>query len=164
MFQARIIGLVGVLVLALGACSAGSSTEASAVTFDLELVEIKGSTDGISAPDVDPKSLSAGYGFTPPGEFEAENPSKWQVATYMFSPGAMTVIQGDEVTLRMFGVNGDEHVASLRAPDGSTVESFTVNRGREVTVSFTAEQAGHYKLVCDNHSPTMTADILSIAG
>jgi plastocyanin len=154
--------LAVVWALVLGACASGSSAAPGDVTFDVELVEIKGSTDGISAPDVDPESLSSGYGYTPPGEYDSENADKWQVATYMFSPGAMSVIKGDEVTLRMFGVNGDEHVINLEAPDGSTaVEAFTVNRGREVSVSFTADQAGHYKLICVTHGPTMTADILS---
>lgn len=154
--------LVVTLVLAIAACTPGSSADPAEVTFDVELVEIKGSTDGIQAPDVDPKSLSKGYGFTPPGEFDAENPDLWQVATYMFSPGAMSVIQGDDVTLRMFAVNGNEHVVTVQAPDGSNaVEAFTINRGREVIVNFTADQAGHYKIICVTHGPTMTADILS---
>lgn len=157
-----IIVLVAFTALVVAACSSGNAAEPSDVTFDVELVEIKGSTDGIPPPEVDPTSLSKGYGYTAPGEYEAENPAKFQVATYMFSPGAMSVVPGDNVTLRMFGVNGDEHQIFVQAPDGSTVvDPFVVNRGREVTVSFEAEQAGHYKLICTSHAPTMTADILS---
>jgi len=149
--------------LALAACGDSSeSTAPSDVTFDVQLIEVKGATDGIAAPDTDPTDLSAGYGFKPPGEYDAENPSKWQVATYMFAPGAMSVVKDDQVTLRIFGVNGDEHTMFVQAPDGSmVVESFVVNRGREATVGFTAEQAGHYKFICATHAPTMTADILS---
>lgn len=163
MKNAKVLAAVlATLLVTLGACSSGALAEPGDVTFDVELVEIKGATDGIPAPDVDPKSLSKGYGYTQPGDFDAENPDKWQVAAYLFAPGAMSVIKGDDVTLRMFGVNGDEHVITVEAPDGSTaVESFTVNRGREVTVSFTADQAGHYRVICVTHSPTMTADILS---
>lgn len=160
----RIVALLVLGALVLAACGTSGAAPGD-VTFDVELVEIKGATDGISAPDPDPKSLSSGYGYTPPGEYDAENPDKWQVATYMFSPGAMSVVKGDEVTLRMFGVNGDEHAINLEAPDGSTViDAFVVNRGREVTVSFTADQTGHYKLICATHGPTMTADILSLSG
>ena len=66
------------------------------------------------------------------------------------------------MTLRMFGVNGDDHQIFVQAPDGSTVvEPFTANRGREYEVSFTADQTGHYKIICITHAPTMTADILS---
>jgi plastocyanin len=157
-----IIVLVAVAALAVAACSAADAAEPSDVTFDVELVEIKGATDGITPPDVDPTSLSKGYGYKAPGDYDAENPDKFQVATYMFAPGAMGVVTGDNVTLRMFGVNGDEHQIFVQAPDGSTVvDLFTINRGRELTVAFEADQAGHYKLICTTHGPTMTADILS---
>lgn len=160
----RLVVLLVIGALALAACGT-SGAAPSDVTFDVELIEVKGATDGIAAPDTNPETLSSGYGYTPPGEYDAENLNKWQVATYMFGPGAMSVVKGDDVTLRMFGVNGDEHQIFVQAPDGSTVvDSFTVNRGREVTVSFTADQAGHYKIICTTHAPTMTADILSTGG
>lgn len=164
MFETRkLLGLIAVAALLLGACASGA--QPGDVTFDVELIEIKGSTDGIPPPEVDPTSLSSGYGYKAPGEFEPDSPEKFQVATYMFSPGAMSVIAGDDVTLRLFGVNGDEHAILLEAPDGTTtIETFTINRGREVIVDFTADQAGHYKLICLTHAPTMTADILSISG
>jgi plastocyanin len=156
------LAVVGLILLA---CGETSSVTPGEVTFDVELIEVKGATDKLAAPETDPSSLSSGYGYTAPGEFNTENPSQWQVATYMYSPGAMSVIQGDAVTLRFFGVNGDEHTMFVQSPDGSTVvDAFTVNRGREETVNFTASQAGHYKIFCSTHTPTMTADILSIPG
>lgn len=160
----QLVVLLVIGALALTACGT-SGADPSDVRFDVELIEVKGATDGITAPDPNPETLSSGYGYTPPGEYDADNPNKWQVATYMFAPGAMSVVEGDDVTLRMFGVNGDEHQIFVQAPDGSTVvDSFTVNRGREVTVGFTADQAGHYKIICTTHAPTMTADILSTGG
>lgn len=160
-----LITMLVIGALALTACGTTSGADPSAVTFDVELIEVKGATDGITAPSPDPETLSKGYGYKPPGEYDADNPNKWQVATYMFSPGAMSVVQGDTVTLRMFGVNGDEHEIFVQAPDGSTVvEPFTANRGREYEVSFTADQTGHYKIICTTHAPTMTADILSTGG
>jgi len=165
MRRQRQVFLLVIAGLLLAACGTTTSADPGEVTFDVQLIEVKGATDGIDAPETDPATLSEGYGYTPPGEFDAENPNKWQVATYMFSPGAMSVVQGDQVTLRVFGVNGDEHTMLVQAPDGSTaIESFTVNRGREVTVDFTADQSGHYKIFCANHAPTMTADILSLGG
>lgn len=160
----RFVPVLLFVALVLAACST-SGADPGDVTFDVELIEVKGATDGISAPDTDPTSLSAGYGYKAPGEYDAENPDKWQVATYMFSPAAMTVVQGDEVTLRFFGVNGDHHGISLAAPDGTVVvDHFDMNRGREGLLTFTADQLGHYKLICADHSPTMTADILSLSG
>ncbi len=133
------------------------------VTFDVSIIEIKGATDGIPAPDVNPQDLSDGYRFKPPGEYDADNPNKWQVSTYMYSPAAMMVAQGDKVTLRTFVINGDEHTVWLEAPDGSTAASeVLMNRGREYTFSFTASQAGYYTLHCDEHEPTMSATILSL--
>jgi plastocyanin len=161
----RLAMFAAIAGVVLAACGSTTSAAPSDVTFDVQLIEVKGATDGIDPPDTDPATLSAGYGYTPPGEFDPENPDKWQVGTYMYSPGAMSVVQGDQVTLRIFGVNGDEHTMLVQAPDGSTVvESFTINRGREDTVNFTADQTGHYKIVCMSHAPTMTADILSIGG
>ncbi len=154
--------LIAFAMLAIGACG-GGGVDPSAVTFDIELIEIKGATDGISAPEVDPATLSAGYRYKAPGDYDADNPAKWQVSTYMFSPGAMTIAKGDDVTLRMFGINGDEHDIWVEAPDGTlAVPSFTVNRGREVSVDFEATQTGHYKIFCGTHGPTMTADIMAI--
>lgn len=160
----RLAALLVVGALALAACAAPGA-EPGEVTFDVELIEVKGATDGIASPDTDPRSLSTGYGYTAPGEYDSENPDKWQVATYMFAPGAMSVVQGDSVTLRFFGVNGDHHGISLVAPDGTTVVAdFEMNRGRERLLTFTADQLGHYKLICADHFPTMTADILALSG
>ena len=159
-----LIALLIVASGALAACSSDSSSaEPSAVTFDIEMIEVKGGTDGIPPPDVDPTTLSEGYRFTGPGDFDADNLDRWQVSTYMFAPGAMTVAKGDEVSLRVFGVNGDEHEVWVEAPDGTKVTSAHImNRGREYNLSFTAELTGHYKLICGNHAPTQ-ADIFSLS-
>lgn len=160
----RSIALIAVGALTLVACGTSGATP-SDVTFDVELIEIKGATDGIPAPEPDPSTLSSGYGYKAPGEYDADNPDKWQVATYMFSPAAMTVVEGDEVTFRLFGINGDHHAMTVVGPDGSTVvNSFDMSRGQETMVTFTADQLGHYKFICSTHAPTMTADLLSVSG
>lgn len=152
-----------VILVALLASGCGSNALApSEVTFDISVIEIKGATDGIEPPEVDPATLSTGYRFKPPGEYDESNLEKWQVSTYLFSPSALTVNQGDTVTLRIFVVNGDVHATHLEAPDGSHVETLTMNRGREYTITFTADEAGYYTLGCENHSPTMQAKILAI--
>ena len=154
-----VIAFVGSLV---SACAAGGTgLTPTSVTFDVSIIEIKGSTDGIPAPDVDPTTLSDGYRFSPPGEFDADNPAKWQVSTYLFSPSALTVSQGDKVVLRIFVINGDKHTVWLEAPDGSgAVSEVLMNRGREYAVEFTADQVGYYTLHCDEHDPTMSIRIL----
>jgi len=172
----RKIHLMVALVIVLGAVLGACGTTADdghtdhehgsneAVTFDVNVIEIKGATDGIEPPEVDPASLSTGYKFKAPGEYDADNPEKWQVSSYFYSPGELVVNQGDEVTLRTFVLNGDVHATWLEAPDGSKIEGteITMNRGRQYDVQFTADQVGYYTWTCGNHAPTMTAKILVI--
>ncbi len=158
--------IVALLLLALTIAGCAGIEEAGlsgeSVTIDVNVIEIKGATDGIEPPSVDPASLSSGYKFSAPGDYDAENPDKWQVSSYMFSPAELVVTQGSDVTLRTFVLNGDEHVTWLLAPDGSKVPGtdFTLNRGRQYEIEFTADQAGYYTWECTNHHPTMSAKIL----
>ena len=125
--------------------------------------EIKGSTSSadLAPPDVDPSTLSDGFGFKGPGDYDADNPDKWQVATYMWSPGNMIANQGDSISLHFFIVNGNEHEVWVEGPDGSTVVDETeMNRGREYFFDFDVSQAGVYRLICNNHEPTMTAELV----
>ncbi len=149
-------------------CGGGvtSALPAQSVTFDINLIEIKGATDGIEAPSTDPESLSSGYKFSPPGAFDSEKLERWQVSSYMFSPSELVVSQGSEVTLRTFVLNGDVHVARILAPDGSVVPGteITMNRGRQYEIVFVADQTGFYSWECSNHGPTMTAKILVLPG
>jgi plastocyanin len=72
----------------------------------------------------------------------------------------MTVPEGDTVDLTMFVLNGNVHDVWVEAPNGAeAVTEFTMNRGREYNKSFTASQAGTYRLICNTHEPTMTAYI-----
>jgi len=163
MFRTKKI-LLPLLILAslviAGCASSGLGLEGSEVLFDVSIIEIKGATDGIAPPDKHPEDLSAGYRFKPPGEYDESNPDKWQVSTYLFSPSAFTVVQGDKVTLRTFVINGDEHTVWLEAPDGTKIDETVMNRGREYNFNFTVDQAGYYTLNCTEHEPTMSATIL----
>jgi plastocyanin len=126
-------------------------------------LEIKGSTttDKLPPPAVNPVGLSKGYGFKGPGEAEKTAPQRWEVASYSFAPGFITVPQGDTVTLTVFVVNGDQHDVAVLAPDGQVVVPTAIwQRGREYQVSFVAENIGTYHLMCFAHAPTMTANIL----
>jgi len=165
MFKKNVFALaVFILTAILVAGCGGSGVAPSEVTIDVSIIEIKGSTDGIPAPDVDPASLSSGYRFKPPGEYDENSPDKWQVSTYLFSPSAFTVVKGDAVTLRTFVINGDEHTVWLESPDGTKGEKIVMNRGREYSFNFSADQAGYYTLHCDEHKPTMSVQILVLPG
>jgi plastocyanin len=126
-------------------------------------IEIKGSTTTttLAPPAVNPVDLSKGYGFKGPGEADKTTPQRWEVTSYTFVPGFITVPQGDTVTLTAFVVNGDQHDVAVLAPDGQVVvPTATWQRGREYHISFVAEKVGSYQLKCFAHAPTMTANIL----
>lgn len=177
-----LLPLLLVVALSIGACAGGVSEErvaalesdvqslnASAGTvteptttrhFYVTGVEWKGytSTEKLAPPSVNPKDLSNGYGFYPPGV--DGDPTRWGVATYVWTPASMIAYEGDTITLTIFILNGNEHTTWVRGPDGSEVVSdIEMNRGREYEISFIAGEPGTYILVCDEHDPTMTAYI-----
>jgi len=131
----------------------------------MSAVEIKGATttEKLSPPAVNPMELSKGYGFKAPGEADQSAPERWEVSSYLLTPGFVTVQQGDTVRLTVFVVNGDQHEVAVLAPDGQVVvPTATWQRGREYRVSFVAAQAGAYHLRCLTHAPTMTATVLAL--
>ena len=138
---------------------------ATEVEFILTGVELKGSTKttDLAVPPTDPTTLSDGYRYKAPGKADASDQTKWEVASYVWTPGAMTVLQGDRVTLRIFIVNGDKHTTWVEGPDGSeVVKEQEQNRGREYVMTFTTSQVGTYKVICNEHDPTMRAVITAL--
>jgi plastocyanin len=174
--------IAGVALLAIAAgCTSGASEEdldalraevqaldgAPSINPVDRLIEVTGfeikgttNTEDLAVPEVDPSTLSAGYGYKAPG-FDEDKPSDWRVETYIWGPGNMTAFQGDTIDLHTFILNGNSHTVRVEGPDGSTVvEDVEMNRGRTYNLKFDATQAGVYKLICLTHEPTMTADIV----
>lgn len=138
----------------------GQAVPPTSHTIFITAVEVKGGTtaDKLAPPPINPKNLSKGYEFKPPGEADKSNPQKWEVSSYKFDPGFVTVRQGDTLKLTVFVVNGDEHETRITDPDGREVIGKTKwNRGREYHVSFVVKKVGAYQLICSTHAPTMTA-------
>ena len=134
-------------------------------TIFLTALEVKGSTttDKLAPPPVNPKDISKGYEFKAPGVADKNAPQRWEVSSYMFSPGFVTVRQGDTVNLTAFVVNGDEHEVWVTDPQGREVVAKTKwNRGRQYELSFVAEKVGPYHLTCSSHAPTMAATFMVI--
>ncbi len=156
------VSAVQTKLVSLEAKAGKISAPAGPVEFAVTGVEWKGSTvtKDLAEPPVNPKTLSTGYRYKEPGVADKADATKWEVSTYVFSPGAMTVLQGDKVDLRIFIVNGDKHTTWVEGPDGKEVVKLQVlNRGREYVMTFTASQGGTYKLICTEHAPTMKAVI-----
>ena len=150
------------LLLSTNEARAQKST-ATTHTIFMTAVELKGATttENLVPPSVNPKDLSKGYNYKPPAQADKNDPKKWEVSSYRFDPGFVTVLQGDTVKLAVFIVNGDEHDVRIADSDGRDVAAVAKwNRGRECNVSFVAKKIGSYQLICSAHAPTMTATIL----
>ena len=92
-------------------------------TIFMTAVELKGATttENLVPPPVNPKDLSKGYDYKPPAQADKNDPKKWEVSSYRFDPGFVTVLQDDTVKLTVFVVNGDEHDVRIADPEGRDV-------------------------------------------
>ncbi len=154
----RLLGLMTVIIAALGACgttsSAGSApaVQAAKRTLYMAAVEPKGSTTVDKEPFPTTELPQGGsYGRKAP-----DQDGRWEVSTYRWSSGTLVVNQGDEVTLEIVGVNGKEHPTVI---EGYGV-TFNVKRGEVTRTTFTADKAGIFNIVCHAHRPSMTAQLV----
>lgn len=162
-FATTAVSVIAVLVLLWGGATNSYSANPTTHTIFINIVEIKGATttDKLAPPTDNPKDLSKGYGYKAPGDADKNDPKKWEVASYMFSPGFVTARRGDTINLTAFVVNGDKHEVWITDPSGKKVLANVVwNRGRQYEFSFTAQHAGVYELVCSDHAPSMIAKFL----
>ena len=155
----------GVLILSGALLVGGVAAQQAATTHTIFMnaVEYKGSTttEKLAPPSLNPTTLSQGYVYKGPGEADKTAPQQWEIDSYAFAPGFVTVPQGDTVAVRVFVVNGDKHDVSVLTPDGQVaVPTATWTRGGEYQVSFKAEKVGTYKLSCAIHGPSMAANML----
>lgn len=155
-----VVGGLAVIGVVLGAASFINAGAAPTNTMEppqnrliwMEAVEYKGSTETAKlAPPQnlasDPKSLGPAFGFK-----WLEPNTKWEVSAYAFTPSTVVVNQGDKVTLRIFGINGDLHKNYIEYYVPNPVE---LNRGRSTDITFTANKPGLFQIACSNHEPAM---------
>lgn len=157
----KVIPLVAIAIALFtffsAACGGGENAEASIPggkrTLYLTAMEFKGSTEvSKEAFPTDKLPEGGGYGLKAP----AGDPPKWEVNSYAWAPASLVVAEGDEVTLKIVGINGAEHVSSIEGH----VNRFTVARGKITTVQFTAGKPGVYSLVCNTHQPNMVGQLV----
>ncbi len=152
------LGIVGLSALAV-ACgdSDSKATGPQSIapmtrTFYMEAVEPKGSTSVEKEP-FPSEALPAGAGY----KLEApDEDGKWVVETYTWAPDQIVVNQGDTVNLEIIGINGARHDAEIEG----YVDSFVVERGKLTSLSFVADKAGVFKLICHTHQPAMTGELV----
>lgn len=121
-------------------------------TIYMAAVEPKGGTQA-SAEPFPTAALPAGGGYV----LKAPDSSgRWEVSTYQWQPSFIVAREGEQVTLEIIGINGAEHVAALPP----FVNTFTVRRGQITRVTFAANRAGMFPILCMNHQPSMTGYLL----
>ena len=140
------------VVAAYQATSHMAAVERSKRTIYMAAIEPKGSTtvDKEPFPTAD-LPRGPGYILEPP-----DKKGQWAVKTYRWLPSTIVVNQGDEVTLEILGVNGEQHPSII---EGYGI-GFMVRRGQVTRVNFMADKAGIFNIVCNVHRPSMTAQLV----
>lgn len=168
----RISMMLGVLVIMAAAIGGGlmalgglGGAEPAAAgetkVIHMTALEYKGSTNSPSEsfPGVDVPA-GGGYKNIPPcsevgpGEacYSADDTLRWGTQTYRYEPATIVVNKGDDVLLKIWGVNGSAHPTTI---ERFVPEIFTPTRGELTEVEFTADKAGSYKMTCLVHGPSM---------
>jgi len=133
-------------------------------TIYLSALEYKGGTNVSSeayppakmegTKPLNPRGDGFGYGLKKP-----DSTGRWQVESYRFEPGYTAARLGERVRLEIVGINGALHDSRLVTPSGAIRDTLVVTRGRMTVLTFRADEAGIWQLVCDNHPPAMVVDI-----
>lgn len=146
----RILGpglLIVGLAIAWPASGAGQPAPVKRTIY-MAAVEPKGGASVTSEPfPAAPLPAGPGYVLRPP-----DTTGRWEVSTYQWQPAFLLANQGDDVTLEIVGVNGDEHPSLI---EGINVPPFTVRRGQITRVNFRATRPGFYRITCTTHLPSM---------
>ncbi|MBI2126072.1 MAG: cupredoxin domain-containing protein [Thaumarchaeota archaeon] len=141
----------GALVLSLSPKPSVAATPTTRTIY-MAAVEPKGSAT-IDKEPFPTKTLPAGGGMALKAP---DKDGKWEVEIYRWDPATIVVTKGDDVTLKILGINGKEHSTTIEGYG----QQFTVKRGELTEVTFKADKAGVFKIKCQTHQPTMEADLV----
>src|SRR3990170_6510089 len=149
----RFLAALVPLALAVAAGTTGGARRAAGErTIYMAAIEPKGSATVDKEPfPTEALPAGGGYGLEGPDEKGA-----WTVETYRWLPSGVTVVQGDKVTLEILGVNGAMHASKVEGYD----IAFDVKRGQVTRVTFTADKAGVFRIICSTHQPAMTGTLV----
>ena len=144
--------IAAVAVVAATMALAPGDAAAEKRVFTIAAVEPKGGATVDKEPfPADALPDGGGYVLNKP---DANN--RWEVSTYLWTPGQIIVNEGDEVTLEFVGINGASHPTSIKGFG----KSFVLKRGTVTRVSFVADKPGVFPIECHTHRPSMTAEII----
>ncbi|WP_263115217.1 cupredoxin domain-containing protein [Pallidibacillus thermolactis] len=81
------------------------------------------------------------------GEFVTETADGKKIEVYRFDPGTIYLKKGEEVDLKILGVNGDEHTFLIENTDIKG----RIEKGKETIVPLQFDKPGTYRLICITH-------------
>lgn len=81
------------------------------------------------------------------GEFKAKTKDGKEIEAYRWDPGTIFVPKGKEVTLSIYGVNGELHPFYI---EGTSIKG-NVKKGEETRVKVKFDKEGIYRIVCTAH-------------
>lgn len=150
-YALTLAAMLSLALLLTAACGGGEKEAGAAIpptkwVINMSAVEFKGSTE-VAAEPFPAQAAPPGGGYI----LKEPKDGKWETSAYRWTPETLTVFQGDEVELRIFGINGAQHPSRIEG----YVDSFIVKRGQLTTVTFKADRVGVFKIVCDTHKPSM---------
>ena len=147
-------GVVAVVLASLISAAAWTSPAwAEKRFFTVLAVEPKGGTTVDKEPyPTSPLPQGGGYVIAQPDA----RTSRWEVSAYVWQPSQIIVNEGDEVTLEFVGINGAAHPTSIAAFG----QNFVVNRGQAHRITFTADKAGIFGIICSTHKPSMSGELV----
>ncbi len=82
------------------------------------------------------------------GEFKSTSKEGQKIEAYRWDPGTIVVQQGENIQLRIYGVNGESHPFLI---EGLNIKG-EVTQGKETIVNFTAKERGTYRIICLTHT------------
>lgn len=149
------LGLAATTVAAADSRSVHGKASPGKRTITMAAVEPKGGTTVDKEP-FPQAALPEGGGYL----LKKPDPSgRWEVSSYRWMPSQIIVQQGDEVTLELIGINGESHPGVI---EGYGV-SFVVKRGQVSYVTFKADKAGVFRILCDKHHPSMHGELIVLS-
>ena len=80
-------------------------------------------------------------------EFSTKTDDGKEIESYRWDPGTIVVPKGQDVTLKIYGVNGKEHPFYIEGTDYKGV----VQKGKETEFNVRFDKEGTYRLICTAH-------------
>ncbi|WP_062046587.1 hypothetical protein [Bacillus sp. JCM 19034] len=81
-------------------------------------------------------------------EFKTTTPDGEEIESYRWDPGTIYLPKGEDIMLRIYGINGHEHPFHI---DGTDINGM-IRKGEETIVQVNFEEEGIYRLICSTHS------------